>query len=52
MVFFNTKQNENGLVSLVVSQQLWWFFAVAVPLTAVVFILWMQLRNKLTTRQN
>jgi hypothetical protein len=43
MAFFDTKQNENGLLSLIVSKQLWLYFAVIVPLTA------MQLRsNKLT----
>ncbi|TFK27511.1 hypothetical protein FA15DRAFT_724066 [Coprinopsis marcescibilis] len=45
MVFFETKSDGNGPLSIQASPQVWMFFAIAVPLTIAVFALWYLLRS-------
>jgi hypothetical protein len=40
MVFFNAKPNGNGSESLLVGSQLWLFPAITIPLTILVFAIW------------
>jgi len=40
MVFFDTKANDNGGESIIVSRQWWLFPAITIPLTILVFSLW------------
>ena len=50
MVFFNTKTSESGRESLIVGSQWWLFPAITVPLTILVFVIWVkwqQYHNKL-----
>lgn len=49
MVFFNSKTNQNGRESLVVGQQWWLFPVITIPLTILVFtvwVLWQRHRNR------
>ena len=50
MVFFDTKTTGNGSQSLLVGSQWWLFPAITVPLTILVFavwVLWQRYRNKM-----
>ena len=50
MAFFDTKTSENGRESLVVGSQWWLFPAIIIPLTILVFVIWVkwqQYHNKL-----
>jgi len=40
MVFFNTKATDNGSESIIVGRQWWLFPAITIPLTVLVFALW------------
>ena len=40
MVFFDTKVNDNGSESIIVGRQWWLFPAITIPLTILVFALW------------
>jgi len=40
MVFFNSKPNESGRESLIVGRQWWLFPVITVPLTILVFSIW------------
>jgi len=40
MVFFDTKANDNGSESIIVGRQWWLFPAITIPLTVLVFALW------------
>jgi len=40
MVFFDTKANDNGNASIIVGRQWWLFPAITIPLTVLVFALW------------
>jgi hypothetical protein len=39
-VFFNTKANENGSESIIVGRQWWLFPTITIPLSVLVFGLW------------
>jgi len=40
MVFFDTKANDDGSESIIVGRQWWLFPAITIPLTVLVFALW------------
>ena len=40
MVFFNTTTNENGIESLTIGRQWWLFPTITIPLTVLVFAIW------------
>ena len=40
MVFFNTTTNENGIESLTIGRQWWLFPTITIPLTVLVFTIW------------
>jgi hypothetical protein len=40
MVFFDTKANDNGGESIIVGRQWWLFPVITIPLTVLVFALW------------
>jgi hypothetical protein len=40
MVFFDTKANDNGGESIIVGRQWWLFPTITIPLTVLVFALW------------
>ena len=40
MVFFDTKANESGNESIIAGRQWWLFPAITIPLTILVFGLW------------
>lgn len=40
MVFFNSASDSNGRANVTVSPQWWYFIAITVPLTIVVFSVW------------
>jgi len=40
MVFFDTKATDNGSESIIVGRQWWLFPAITIPLTILVFALW------------
>lgn len=46
MVFFNTSIDGNGRASLNVAPQWWYFPAITIPLTIVVFAVWQWWRRK------
>jgi len=46
MVFFTTTTLADGRTQVTSTGQLWWFFAVAIPLTLVVFIVWYLWRHR------
>ena len=40
MVFFDTKTSDNGSESIIVGRQWWLFPTITIPLTIVVFAIW------------
>ena len=49
MVFFDTRPNGNGSESILVGSQWWLFPAITIPLTIVVFavwVFWQRYRNR------
>lgn len=42
MVFFDTKTSENGRESLNVGSQWWIFPVITIPLTILVFVIWVR----------
>ncbi|KAJ3515320.1 hypothetical protein NLJ89_g1831 [Agrocybe chaxingu] len=49
MVFFNSENKEDGQVALLVSPQWWLFPAIAIPLTVIVFLVWVVWRRRRNT---
>ena len=52
MVFFDTKTNGNGGESLIVGSQWWLFPAITIPLTVLVFAVWVswqRYRNRMVS---
>ena len=42
MVFFNARTSENGRESLIVGSQWWLFPTITIPLTILVFVIWIK----------
>jgi hypothetical protein len=50
MVFFDSSSDSNGAVEIHVSKEIWWYVAVTVPATAIVFGIWTAWRKDRTKK--